>query len=119
VRDHTRKQSESPPPTREQLLRSYARRFSGISSQQIAKQFDEYMRLGALDVKWDTIRREWRVTLKLPPKQDILLRHPQGSGRVRREGWQAWLLLPLGAQVASPGFPHSSQNIPYPLKAAL
>jgi len=51
------------------LLRSYARRFSGISNQQIAKQFDAYVRLGALDVKWDTIRREWRVTLKSPPKQ--------------------------------------------------
>ena len=69
MRDHTRKQPEPPAPTRDQLLRSYARRFSGISIQQIAKQFDEYVRLGALDVKWDTIRREWRVTLKSPPKQ--------------------------------------------------
>ena len=43
--------------------------FKGVSSEQIAKQFDEYTRLGALDVKWDTIRREWRVTLKSPPKQ--------------------------------------------------
>ena len=67
--DDPRKQPGSPAPTREQLLRSYARRFKGISSEQIAKQFDEYTRLGALDVKWDTIRREWRVTLKSPPKQ--------------------------------------------------
>ena len=67
--DDPRKQPGPPAPTREQLLRSYARRFRGISSEQIAKQFDEYLRLGALDVKWDTIRREWRVTLKSPPKQ--------------------------------------------------
>ncbi len=69
MRDDTRKQPGPPAPTREQLLRSYARRFRGISSEQIAKQFEEYMRLGAFDVKWDMIRREWRVILKSPPKQ--------------------------------------------------
>lgn len=58
---------DTQPATREQLLRSFARRFkSGVSSEDIAEQYDEYQRLGALDVKWDAEQGEWEVKLKSP-----------------------------------------------------
>lgn len=53
-------------PRRERLIRAYGRRVSGLSPEQIAREFDEYVRLNALHVKWDANNGKWKVVSKAP-----------------------------------------------------
>jgi hypothetical protein len=50
-------------PSRDELVRIFAKRFPSLSLQQVGERFDEYLRLGHLDFRRDELTGEWQVLL--------------------------------------------------------
>ena len=50
-------------PTREELVRIFAKRYPNLSLQEVGELFDDYWILGHLDVRRDELTGEWRVLL--------------------------------------------------------
>jgi hypothetical protein len=50
-------------PSRDELVQIFAQRFPSLSQQRVGVVFDEYLRLGHLDVGCDELTGEWRVDL--------------------------------------------------------
>jgi hypothetical protein len=52
-------------PTREELVRIFAKRFRHLSLEEADKLFDEYLALGHLDFRRDELTGEWLVLLSV------------------------------------------------------
>jgi hypothetical protein len=63
----TAKSSAIEAPSRKELVRIFARRVPSLSLKEAGEFFDEYLRLGYLNVDRDPLTGEWRVLLR--PKQ--------------------------------------------------
>ena len=50
-------------PTRGELVAVFAKRFTTLSLAEVGEWFDEYLRLGHLDIRRDAITGAWQVLL--------------------------------------------------------